>query len=286
MIPMNLARLRQIIREHTLCDESELLQKLVADCALNENDWRRIADDGAKLVGQVRKAGTPTLMEKFLTEFGLSSKEGVALMCLAEALLRVPDVETIDALIADKIAPSDWGAHLGKGGSMLVNVSAWALMLTGRVLSAKEEENLTGVFHSLRRRLGEPVIRAAVGQAMKEAGRQFVLGETMEAAQVRGGRMEARGYSYSFDMLGEAAVTMEDAERYYAAYADAIGKITMRATALSSSKGVRENPAFPSNFRPCIRVMKREKNRLVLRRWLKEQRHWRAWRRRAMWALT
>jgi RHH-type transcriptional regulator, proline utilization regulon repressor / proline dehydrogenase / delta 1-pyrroline-5-carboxylate dehydrogenase len=119
-------------------------------------------------------------MEVFLAEYGLSTDEGIALMCLAEALLRVPDAETMDALIEDKIAPSNWGKHLGRSASSLVNASTWALMLTGRVLD-DSEPGIVGHLRAAVKRLGEPVIRTAVGRAMKEMGRQFVLGETIES---------------------------------------------------------------------------------------------------------
>ena len=129
-------------------------------------------------------------MEAFLAEYGLSTDEGVGLMCLAEALLRVPDAETIDALIDDKIAPSNWGAHLGRSTSTLVNASTWGLLLTGRVLD-DDPGRPAAALRGLIRRLGEPVIRAAVGRAMKLMGRQFVLGETIDAAMDRA--RDARG---------------------------------------------------------------------------------------------
>lgn len=178
-------------------------------------------------------------MEVFLAEYGLSTDEGVALMCLAEALLRVPDAETIDALIEDKIAPSDWGKHLGQSTSSLVNASTWALMLTGKVL----DDGDSGVISALRgaiKRLGEPVIRTAVGRAMKEMGRQFVLGETIEAAMKRAQDMEAQGYSYSYDMLGEAAKTDADAMRYHLAYSRAISAIAAGCT----NEDIRDNPGI------------------------------------------
>src|SRR5690606_24224793 len=157
-------------------------------------------------------------------EYGLSTDEGIALMCLAEALLRVPDAITMDALIEDKIAPSDWGRHLGHSASSLVNASTWALMLTGKVL----DERGPGIAGSLRgaiRRLGEPVIRSATTRAMKEMGRQFVLGETIEKAMKRAQELEGKGYTYSYDMLGEGARTEADARSYHLAYTRAITAI-------------------------------------------------------------
>ena len=160
-------------------------------------------------------------MQGFLAEYGLSTREGVALMCLAEALLRVPDTETIDALIEDKVGASDWAAHLGHSSSPLVNASTWALLLTGKVLG-DTEEGLAGALHEAIRRLGEPVIRAAAAQAMRELGHQFVLGRDMREATRRAATMEAQGCSYSYDMLGEAARTEADARRYHLAYSDSI----------------------------------------------------------------
>ena len=177
-------------------------------------------------------------MEVFLAEYGLSTDEGVALMCLAEALLRVPDTPTIDELIEDKISPSSWGEHLGGSSSPLVNASTWALMLSGKVL---KEHNRSGVVDLLRgtiKRLGEPVIRLAVQRAMKEMGHQFVLGQTIDEAIRRGKTFEKQGYVYSYDMLGEAALTSKDATDFFHAYCDAI-----RALSLSTdSDNITEKP--------------------------------------------
>ncbi|WP_339947731.1 bifunctional proline dehydrogenase/L-glutamate gamma-semialdehyde dehydrogenase PutA [uncultured Albimonas sp.] len=200
------------------------------------------ADAVARAAGwvrAVREGDKPGLTESMLAEYGLSTEEGVALMCLAEALLRVPDAQTIDALIEDKIAPSDWGRHLGRSASSLVNASTWALLLTGRVLDDRSP-GIAGRLRGAVKRLGEPVIRSAVAAAMRELGRQFVLGETIGAAMDRGKGMEAKGYAYSFDMLGEAAMTAADAARYARSYADAIAAIGARA----KHRDVRKNPGI------------------------------------------
>ncbi|MDH5529792.1 MAG: bifunctional proline dehydrogenase/L-glutamate gamma-semialdehyde dehydrogenase, partial [Paracoccaceae bacterium] len=194
----------QSILKGSLAPEAPLLQRLIADAGLDQTARDRIVAKGAGLVRQIRADARPGLMEVFLAEYGLSTEEGISLMCLAEALLRVPDADTMDALIEDKIAPSDWGRHLGHSASSLVNASTWALMLTGKVLDEKEP-GIVGHLRGAVKRLGEPVIRRAVRQAMKEMGRQFVLGETINAAMERASKMEAQGYSYSYDMLGEAA---------------------------------------------------------------------------------
>jgi RHH-type proline utilization regulon transcriptional repressor/proline dehydrogenase/delta 1-pyrroline-5-carboxylate dehydrogenase len=219
-----LQEIRTRLRADTLAAESPVLKRLAAEAGLSGEVRARIVARAAGLVERIRGTSQPGLMEVFLAEYGLSTEEGIALMCLAEALLRVPDAETIDALIEDKIAPSDWGRHLGHSSSSLVNASTWALMLTGRVLD-DEQDGLAGVLRGAVRRLGEPVIRAAVGRAMREMGRQFVLGETVGTAMRRARGMEARGFSYSYDMLGEAARTDADARRYHAAYADAIAAL-------------------------------------------------------------
>ena len=223
----------------TYANEAQMASALVDAAALSEADRAEISAWGADLVRAIRGSAAPGLMEVFLNEYGLSTDEGVALMCLAEALLRVPDADTIDALIEDKIAPSDWGKHLGHSASPLVNASTWALMLTGKVL----DDTPPGPASHLRgaiRRLGEPVIRKAVSRAMKEMGRQFVLGETIEAAMTRAAGMEAKGYTYSYDMLGEAARTEADASRYHISYSRAIGSISEACT----SDDIRENPGI------------------------------------------
>ncbi|WP_347310664.1 bifunctional proline dehydrogenase/L-glutamate gamma-semialdehyde dehydrogenase PutA [Defluviimonas sp. SAOS-178_SWC] len=223
----------------TLQPEAPLLERLIGAAGLDGTDRARISAEGASLVKQIRADVRPGLMEVFLAEYGLSTEEGISLMCLAEALLRVPDADTMDALIEDKIAPSDWGRHLGHSASSLVNASTWALMLTGKVLEEKEP-GIVGHLRGAVKRLGEPVIRRAVRQAMKEMGRQFVLGETINAAMERAAKMEAQGYSYSYDMLGEAAKTAEDAERYAVAYSKAIAAIANAAV----SDDIRDNPGI------------------------------------------
>ncbi|SET35336.1 bifunctional proline dehydrogenase/L-glutamate gamma-semialdehyde dehydrogenase PutA [Paracoccus homiensis] len=215
--------------EAKFAPEDQVLQQLQQQADLSADTRARITDRAVQLVQRIRTEAKPTLMEHFLAEYGLSTREGVALMCLAEAMLRVPDSFTIDALIEDKIAPSEWNKHIGTASSSLVNASTWALMLTGKVL----EDSKPGIAGTLRgavRRLGEPVIRAAVSRAMKEMGRQFVLGETIEAALKRGQAQEKQGYTYSFDMLGEAARTQADADRYAREYANAIKAIGKAAT--------------------------------------------------------
>ncbi|MEM8878909.1 MAG: bifunctional proline dehydrogenase/L-glutamate gamma-semialdehyde dehydrogenase PutA, partial [Pseudomonadota bacterium] len=230
---------RSIIRSHVLSTDGDRVGDLIALAGLDHAARQRIIGEAISLVEAVRGAANPGLMEVFLAEYGLSTDEGVALMCLAEALLRVPDAETIDALIEDKIAPSDWGKHLGKSSSSLVNASTWALLLTGKVLKEDADDGLTSVLRGAIKRLGEPAIRAAVAQAMREMGRQFVLGRTIEEAIARAAGMEAKGFSYSYDMLGEAARTEADARRYHLSYSDAI-----TAIARNCGGDIRSNPGI------------------------------------------
>ena len=236
----DLSALRTLIRSRTLGDETSAVRQMMDQAGLSKEQRQTIGDQAASLVGRLRKSSSPGLMEGFLAEYALSTEEGVALMCLAEALLRVPDNATIDALIEDKIVPADWGRHLNRSSSSLVNASTWALMLTGKVLGQEEDRSLASSLHAIVRRLGEPVVRTAVGEAMRELGRQFVLGRTIEEAIERARTAETKGYTYSYDMLGEAARTDADARRYHLSYSDAITALAPHC----SSQTVRENPGI------------------------------------------
>jgi RHH-type proline utilization regulon transcriptional repressor/proline dehydrogenase/delta 1-pyrroline-5-carboxylate dehydrogenase len=244
-----------VIETQALADEVGLVRHLTASAALDAPARAEIVAKGADLVRRIRASAKPGLMEVFLAEYGLSTDEGIALMCLAEALLRVPDAETMDALIEDKIAPSDWGRHLGHSASSLVNASTWALMLTGKVLD-EPQGGIAGVLRGAVRRLGEPVIRTAVSRAMKEMGRNFVLGETIDKAMDRATELEAKGYTYSYDMLGEAARTEADARRYHLSYSRAITAIARAA----KGNDIRTNPGISvklSALHPRYEVAKR-----------------------------
>jgi len=181
------------------------------------------------------------MMESFLEEFGLTTQEGLALMCLAEALLRVPDAATADKLIAEKIKDGRWNEHLGKADHWLVNAGTWGLMLTGRLVAAPSEKDLMATISRLAQRAGEPLVRAASMQGMRILGEQFVLGRTIEEALKRGEGFQRAGLatSFSFDMLGEGARTAADAERYLASYAEAIeavGRHEANAAALTPAE--------------------------------------------------
>jgi len=218
------------IRPWQCAGEAEVLAALIGDAGIDTEQRRRITAWAVKLIERIRSAGQPGVMELFLAEYGLSTNEGIALMCLAEALLRVPDPDTIDALIDDKITPYDWDEHIGHSGSGVVNASTLGLMLTGRILDDDNTASVAGLFNRTVKRLGEPVVRVAVTRAMREMGNQFVLGQTISQALERSQDGIARGYRYSYDMLGEAALTRADAEAYFEAYADAIGTIGRAAS--------------------------------------------------------
>ncbi len=218
-------RHRQQIRNHYLADETMVVRELVAQAGLSPDVRNAISARAATLIRQVRDSSEATVMEQFLAEYGLTTKEGVALMCLAEALLRVPDKFTIDELIEDKVASGDWQSHRGQSESPLINSSTWALLLTGKLIAPVDQPGVVQTLRALIKRLGEPLVRTAVSQAMKELGRQFVLGRTINEATGRAGQLEAQGYTYSYDMLGEAARTERDARRYQQAYANAIAEL-------------------------------------------------------------
>ncbi|TCS93780.1 L-proline dehydrogenase /delta-1-pyrroline-5-carboxylate dehydrogenase [Pseudofulvimonas gallinarii] len=209
-------------------DEAACLAPLLAQATLPADERDRVLARAAALVEAVRaRASQASAVESFMRQYDLSSEEGVLLMCVAEALLRIPDADTADKLIADKLSEADWDKHLGKSNSVLVNASTWGLMLTGRLVALSEDtrRSFSGALRRLIGRSGEPVIRLAVRQAMKIMGHQFVMGRTIKEALKRSRDKDNRAYRHSFDMLGEAALTTRDAERYFTSYQDAIRAI-------------------------------------------------------------
>jgi len=208
-----------------LADETTCTHECLELARLDPEVTDRVGATARELVRGVRsnrnrKGG----LDAFLRKYDLSSHEGVVLMCLAEALLRIPDAETADRLIADKLTTANWKEHLGSSDSMFVNASTWGLMLTGRLIALDEDvtENPAGFLGKVVNRLGDPVVRGAMRQAMRIMGHQFVMGRDIQAAIKRSQKEANRVYRYSFDMLGEAALTDADAQRYMRAYADAI----------------------------------------------------------------
>ena len=225
---MTLNTLRQQIREHTHSDEHRCVDQLLADSTITAAMREEVLQQSRALVKQCRsdRQGKGT-MDAFLQEFGLSNQEGVALMCLAEALLRVPDGITADRLIAEKIGQGDWACHRGCSESLFVNASTWGLMLTGKIVSLDKEitGKTDGWVKQLVSKVSEPVVRQAVLQAMRIMGGQYVLGRSIDEGMRRGVKENKPGTRFSFDMLGEAARTEADAEQYFQAYQSAITAI-------------------------------------------------------------
>lgn len=230
---------RQLLRARLHADETTLVRDLIGQTGLDDVARAQISRRAVDLVQAVRSSTKLGLMESFLAEYGLDSEEGLALMSLAEALLRVPDSETVDALIHDKIGGADWARHFGGSESPLVNFSSWALNLTAEVLGDPEIAPKSAL-HRAVARLGEPVIRTAVSHAMRLMGSQFVFGRTIDEAVAHARKPEALGYRYSYDMLGEAARTAEDAQRYFHAYLNAINALAPHCIHGS----VRDNPGI------------------------------------------
>ncbi len=234
-------RLRAAIEHAYRSDESECLDALLDAADPGEAVRRRIGERAGALVETIRSVETGGGgLDAFLQEYELSNQEGVTLMCLAEALLRIPDAATADKLIREKIAGADWARHIGQSDSAFVNASTWALMLTGRVVSLDQGEtaDVGGFLGKLVAKSGEPVIRAAMIHAMKIMGRQFVMGRTIDEALRRSSGDVAAGYRHSYDMLGEGARTEADARAYFDAYAVAIAAVGREA----AGRGPVESP--------------------------------------------
>lgn len=218
-------------------DEREVVAELLAAEPLTPDGRAAVLNDAIGLVESARKSQKRQgVVESFLQEFSLGTREGLALMCLAEALLRTPDADTRDRLIAEKIGSADWASHLGQSDSLFVNASTWGLMLTGKLVDVDDEarSDLPNFLKRLVGRLGEPVIRQAVATAVKIMGEQFVVGRTIEAALKRSDR---ENWLCSFDMLGEGARTAADAERYEKIYADAIEAVGKTAKGEGPERG-------------------------------------------------
>jgi len=231
------------INHRYLANEEELVRELADRARFTPEQSLRVIARARAFVENVRAQRTKRWgLDAFLREYDLSSQEGVILMCLAEALLRVPDDATADKLIADKIRAGDWAAHLNDTESLFVNASTWGLMLTGRIVRPSDADmrDPRGFVARVAGRIGEPVLRAAFRQAMRIMARQFVMGRTIEEAIERSQEPEHRHYRHSFDMLGEAALTMRDAERYFEAYRHAILALA------AASDAAREPEEAPS----------------------------------------
>ena len=232
--------LRRAITEHCRTPEPLCVPPLVAMARMEPAQKREAAATARRLIEALRAKHKGTGVQGLVHEYSLSSQEGIALMCLAEALLRIPDAETRDALIKDKIAEGDWKSHLGGTKSLFVNAATWGLVVTGKLTSTVSDGSLGAALSRLIARAGEPVIRRGVDMAMRMMGEQFVTGETIAEALKRSKPLEARGFRYSYDMLGEAATTTADAARYYRDYENAIHAIGEAA----AGRGVYEGPGI------------------------------------------
>ncbi len=217
-------------------DDEALIRRFIAETRLDEAAEARIDRRASGLIAAIRgRSGSIGGLEDFLREFALSTREGLALMVLAEALLRIPDAATQDRLIEDKLGGGDWDEHADRGDKLFVAASIWALGLSSRIVQPGDTPQ--GIVGAIVRRLGAPAVRAATRQAMRVLGHHFVLGETITDALHRARAQERRGVRHSYDMLGEGARTAADAERYLASYADALAAIGASAGAESCQPG-------------------------------------------------
>ncbi len=234
--PIDRSELRRAYRP----DEDELVRKRLGEARLSTRQEGEASATARALVKGVR-AHKPSGVDAFLHAYDLGSDEGIAMMCLAEALLRIPDAHTADELIADKLAGPDWSEQLGRSGSAFVNAATFSLLLTGKVLESAQDrsDNWKAALGRAVGRLGEPVVRTAVREAMKILGRNFVFGRTIDEALKRAQPERRQGLSHSFDMLGEAARTFEDANRYAEAYRGALSRI-----AKDAKGGFRKSPGI------------------------------------------
>ncbi|MGP9800426.1 bifunctional proline dehydrogenase/L-glutamate gamma-semialdehyde dehydrogenase PutA [Rheinheimera sp. NSM] len=235
--------LRQKIRNYYRIDENAAIDHLLPLAEVGVKARSRAWERARQIVHTIRKdQDGQGGIDALLNEFSLSSEEGVVLMCLAEALLRVPDKSTQEALIRDKLAKGDWSSHLGSSDSLFVNASSWGLLVTGKMVNYNDKTKAQqfGVLKKTLGRLGEPVIRKSVNFAMKIMGKQFVMGTNIDDAIERAFDTEKKGYVYSYDMLGEGARTMADAERYYQSYLSAIHAIGKAA----NGKGPVKSPGI------------------------------------------
>lgn len=220
----DLAKLQQAITDNYLVDEDAYLRELITLVPNDDDAISTVTDASTKLVNTVRERADGGGVDAFLQEYSLDTKEGIILMCLAEALLRIPDAKTADALIQDRLSGGDWQKHMGQSASWLVNSGTWGLSLTNAVINPTGQpmETPRGTFRRLIRRVGMPIVRKATYTAMQIMGKQFVLGRTIEEALKESRANRDKGYTHAYDMLGEAALTMDDAKRYHADYVNSI----------------------------------------------------------------
>ncbi|MAM88125.1 bifunctional proline dehydrogenase/L-glutamate gamma-semialdehyde dehydrogenase PutA [Allohahella sp. A8] len=251
-----LDKLWHTIVAHYDVDEAACVSELIDTLDTSPKQFATIQSAAEALVKNVRAQDSSIhMVDALLQEYSLDTQEGVLLMCLAEALMRIPDKATADALIKDRLSTADWQKHVGHSGSTLVNASTWGLLLTGKVvkLDSNIEDSPSGVLSRLVKKSGEPVIRGAMNQAMKIMGKQFVLGRTIEEALDNSRKPRKQGYTYSFDMLGEAAMTAHDAKRYLQSYQHAI-QAAGRDNAKNSGDAESINKAAGSAYAEAMSV--------------------------------
>jgi RHH-type proline utilization regulon transcriptional repressor/proline dehydrogenase/delta 1-pyrroline-5-carboxylate dehydrogenase len=260
-------------------DDDRLIREFSERLAFTSSQERAIDARATKLIQAIRTdSGQMGGVEDFLREYGLSTREGLALMVLAEALLRVPDALTQDRLIEDKLKEGGWSEHEGHGDTWFVSASAWALGMSARVI--KPGETPEGVMRGLVKRMGMPTVRTATRQAMRFLGHHFVLGETIGEALNRAAKNEARGFRHSYDMLGEGARTRADAKRYFKSYADAIAAIGKSADKVPPDASCRTVPASRSSSRRCTRAISQPTANRCSRNWCRTWSSSRRWPRR------
>lgn len=251
------------LSDHYIVDENAFVEELVKRLSVDQAHFRRIAGKTAELVREVREMDTAVdSIDELLQQYSLGTHEGLMLMCLAEAMLRIPDKATADALIEDKLGPADWKSHLGQSESWLVNASTWGLLMTGRVIQLDQPKDgkPASFINKLVNRMGEPVIRSAMYQAMKIMGKQFVLGRDIEEALKRSKPLFDKGYTYSYDMLGEAARTRHDAGKYFDDYARAIQQVGATSKTLSDKTPAPSVSIKLSALHPRYEFGRREQN--------------------------
>ncbi|RUO76926.1 bifunctional proline dehydrogenase/L-glutamate gamma-semialdehyde dehydrogenase [Idiomarina tyrosinivorans] len=240
----DLRSLQQAVTDNYIVDENDYMKELLALVPNDDDSVSAVTERATKLVEQVRDHAGSGVVDAFLQEYSLDTKEGIILMCLAEALLRIPDAYTADALIQDKLSGGDWQKHMGQSASWLVNSGTWALALTNGVINptGKPMETPRNAFRRLIRKMGRPMVRKATYTAMQIMGKQFVLGRTIEEALKESRANRDKGYTHAYDMLGEAALTAADAKRYYEEYVYSIQTV---------AKEKFNNPKAP---RPTISI--------------------------------
>ncbi|WP_117232953.1 bifunctional proline dehydrogenase/L-glutamate gamma-semialdehyde dehydrogenase PutA [Vibrio maerlii] len=232
-----------------MVDESKWLQQLIPLAEATEQEKAAIEQKTTQLIERIREDKSAVQMiDALLLEYSLDTQEGILLMCLAEALMRIPDKATADALIRDKLSVADWKSHLKNSDSVFVNASTWGLMLTGKVVGLGDKPSPTQAVNRLVNKMSEPVIRQAMHQAMKVMGHQFVLGRSISEAQKNGKPMRDKGFTYSFDMLGEAALTHADANKYFKDYLmaiEAVGRDSYSGSGPAPSVSIKLSALHP-----------------------------------------